>query len=174
MVFRPDGQVVVHPLRLTADVLHELEATLLLYDTGISRVSSKIIDGQLDGLRRPGSTSLEALHQLRTHATAMTDAILTGQLHRVGPLLEDGWRRKRSTAQGITTPLLDAVHDAAHAAGATGAKVSGAGGGGFMMFACPGLSRHAIATALEPYGGRVHPVRFRGEGVTTWIPSWAP
>ena len=174
LVFRPDGQVVVHPLRLPPEVVHELEATLLLYDTGISRVSSQIIEGQLDGLRRPDSTSLDALHQLRTHATVMTDAILTGQLHRVGPLLEEGWCRKRATAQGISTPVLDAVHDAAHAAGATGAKVSGAGGGGFMMLACPGLSRHATAAALAPFGGRVHPVRFSSEGVTTWIPSSAP
>lgn len=174
LVFRPDGHVVVHPLRLPAEVVHELEATLLLYDTGVSRASSQIIAGQLAGLRTGSSTSLEALHQLRTQANVMTDAVLTGQLHRVGPLLEQGWQRKRATAQGIATPLIDAVHDAALAAGATGAKVSGAGGGGFMMLACPGLSRHQTAAALEAFGGSVRPVRFSDEGVTTWIPSWAP
>lgn len=174
LVFRPDGQVVVHPLRLPAEVAHELESTLLLYDTGVSRVSSQIIAGQLDGLRSPSSRSLEALHELRAQANAMTDAVLTGQLHRVGPLLEEGWQRKRSTAAGITTPLIEQIHDAALQAGATGAKVSGAGGGGFMMLACPGLTRHHTANVLRRFGGRVHPVRFSDEGVTTWTPSWAP
>jgi len=174
LVFRPDGQVVVHPLRLPADVLHELESTLLLYDTGVSRVSSQIIAGQLDALSRPAGSPLESLHRMRTQATAMTDAVLTGQLHRVGPLLEEGWQHKRSTAHGVSTPLIDGIRAAALGAGATGAKVSGAGGGGFMVLACPGLTRHRTATALGSFGGRIHPVRFSHEGVTTWVPTWAP
>ena len=174
LVFHPDGQVVVHPLRLPAEVIDELEATLLLYDTGISRHSSRIIAGQLDGLRLPAGPAVAAMHELRTQADAMTDAILTGRLNRVGALLEDGWQRKRATATGITTPLLDAVHDAAHTAGATGAKVSGAGGGGFMVLACPHDTRHDVAAALTPFGGRVHPLRFSDEGVRTWTPNVAP
>ncbi len=174
LVFRPDGQVVVHPLRLSTDVVHELESTLLLYDTGMSRSSAHIIARQVNGIRHDRGRSLEAMHELRAAANAMTDAVLTGQLHRVGNLLEEGWQRKRSTAQGIATPLIDAVHDAALAAGATGAKVSGAGGGGFMVLACPGTARHDVEEALAPFGGSVHRLRFSGEGVTTWIPTWAP
>jgi D-glycero-alpha-D-manno-heptose-7-phosphate kinase len=174
LVFRPDGQVVVHPLRLPTDVMNELESTMLLYDTGISRSSAEIIDGQVTGIRADSGRPLDAMHELRVAADAMTDAVLTRQLHRVGPLLEEGWRRKRSTASGIATPLIDAVHDAALAAGATGAKVSGAGGGGFMVLACPGTTRHDVEEALAPFGGRVRPMRFSAEGVTTWTPTWAP
>lgn len=174
LVFRPEGQVVVHPLRLPSEVVRELEATLLLYDTGISRSSARIIAGQVEALHSDERHPLDAMHQLRTQADTMTDAVLTGQLHKVGSLLEQGWRRKRATATGIATPLIDAVHDAALAAGATGAKVSGAGGGGFMVLACPGTTRHDVAQALAPFGGRVHPLRFSTEGVTTWIPTWAP
>jgi D-glycero-alpha-D-manno-heptose-7-phosphate kinase len=174
LVFRPDGQVVVHPLRLPTDVMHELETTLVLYDTGISRSSAQIIAGQMSNLRHDTDPSITAMHELRASANAMTDAVLTGQLQRVGPLLEQGWQRKRATASGIATPLIDAVHDAALAAGATGAKVSGAGGGGFMVLACPGTVRHDVEEALAPFGGQVHPLRFSAEGVTTWTPTWAP
>jgi D-glycero-alpha-D-manno-heptose-7-phosphate kinase len=174
LVFRADGHIVVHPLRLPPEVIHELEATLVLYDTGISRSSAQIIAGQVDGLQQRTEQAVEAMHQLRVHARAMTDAILTGQLHRVGPLLEQGWHHKRTTATGIATPIIDAVHDAALEAGATGAKVSGAGGGGFMVLACPGTSRHRVSAALEAFGGRTTPLRFSPEGVTTWIPTWAP
>ena len=96
------------------------------------------------------------------------EAILKGELDRIGDILDFGWKFKKQTASGVTSPVIDEIYEAALRAGATGGKISGAGGGGFMMFYCPGVSRYAVIDVLKSFGGDTHDVEFVKLGVTSW------
>jgi len=77
------------------------------------------------------------MNKLKEQAIIMKEAILTGRLNEIGEILDFGWKYKKQMAEGITNPLIDEIYETAKKAGATGGKISGAGGGGFMMLYCP-------------------------------------
>ena len=95
-------------------------------------------------------------------------AILKGELDRIGDLLDFGWKFKKQTASGVTNEVIDEIYESARRAGATGGKISGAGGGGFMMYYCPGTSRYAVMDVLESFGGVIHKVQFSQQGLISW------
>ena len=166
--FRADDQVLVNPLRLKSSVVHELEASLLLYFTGASRESSRIIDQQSTALSA-GGAALEAMHRLKAQAWAMKEALLLGQFDVVAELLNESWQAKRATWEGVSNPQLEAVIATGLAHGATAAKVSGAGGGGFVMFLCDPTRRIPLTRALvETGGGDPMFCQFTREGATAW------
>lgn len=168
MEFYAEERVIVNPLRIKAEYLYELEHNLLLYYTTTSRFSSAIIEAQQRRIQTGHEKALEATHRLKQEAYRMKEALLKGRLHEIGEILHEGFEHKRQLAEGITNPHIEALYQAARAAGATGGKVSGAGGGGFMIFYCPGTSRYAVVRALESLGGRVFPYHFAQHGLTTW------
>lgn len=171
MEFSRDDKVIVNPLRVRRSYVKELEHNLILYYTGTSRLSATIIDQQVASFTAESAgagESIEAAHALKQQAVDMKEAILTGRLDAVGPLLDVGWYHKKRMARGITNAVIDELYDAAIAAGATGGKISGAGGGGFMTFYCPGNTRHAVAAALREFGGEIRAFTFVGEGVAAW------
>ena len=174
MEFFADEKVIVNPLRVRRSYQKELEHNLLLYYTGTSRLSAKIIDQQTAAFAKtaPDATtpnrSIEAAHALKEQAVRMKEALLTGRLDEIGGLLDYGWQHKKRMAAGITNAVIDEVYEAALKAGATGGKISGAGGGGFMTFYCPGSTRHAVAETLRGFGGEVRPFVFVGEGMVGW------
>ena len=98
----------------------------------------------------------------------MKEAILMGELDRMGEILNFGWQNKKRMARGITNPDIDKIYDSAMAAGASGGKVSGAGGGGFIMFYCPGTAKHTVMQMLAGLGGRTRRFNFTEAGLTTW------
>jgi D-glycero-alpha-D-manno-heptose-7-phosphate kinase len=166
--FRADDQVLVNPLRLKSSVTHELEASLLLYFTGASRDSSKIIEQQSAALSG-GGQALEAMHRLKAQAWAMKEALLLGQFDVIADLLNESWRAKRATWKGVSNDHLEAVIATGMANGATAAKVSGAGGGGFVMFLCDPTRRIPLTRALVAAGGG-DPMfcQFTREGAMAW------
>ncbi|HNH20890.1 MAG TPA: dehydrogenase, partial [Ferruginibacter sp.] len=83
-------------------------------------------------------------------------------------ILNYGFEQKRNMAANISNDTIENVYMAAKAAGATGGKISGAGGGGFMIFYCPGNTRHAVIKTLNTFGGVVRDYSFTGHGLTTW------
>ncbi|MFK8055233.1 MAG: dehydrogenase [Saprospiraceae bacterium] len=171
MEFYADEKVIVNPLRVRRSYQKELEHNILLYYTGTSRLSAKIIDQQQEAFAKTGPTnaSIDAAHALKEQAVRMKEAVLTGQLNAIGELLDFGWQHKKKMAAGITNAVIDELYDAALAAGATGGKISGAGGGGFMTFYCPGQTRHAVAEALNGYGGELRNFVFVNEGMMSWV-----
>ena len=168
MEFYANDQVIVNPLRIRQEYLHELENNLLLYYTSTSRESAVIIKEQQKNVVQKNEKSVDAMHQLKAQSNMMKEALLKGKLHQIGEILDYGFQQKKLMAQSITNSLIDNMYDAARKAGATGGKISGAGGGGFMTFYCPGNTRFPVIDALSSFGGSVKPYQFIQHGLTTW------
>lgn len=168
MEFYKDEKVIVNPLRIRPEYIHELELNILLYYTGTSRLSSTIIEKQATNFTGKKEQSLEAAHKLKEQAVLMKEALLTGKLAEIGDLLDYGWQQKKKTAAGISNPVIDEIYETALKHGATGGKISGAGGGGFIMLYAPGNARYKVMKALEHMGGVFKPFNFVQQGVTSW------
>jgi D-glycero-alpha-D-manno-heptose-7-phosphate kinase len=168
MEFSANDKVIVNPLRIRSAYLHELSHNLVLYYTGTSRLSSIIIQAQQRNVENNETVSIEAMHQLRRQAVMMKEALLKGELDKLGEVLDFGWQHKKLMADNITNAAIDEIYDATRKAGATGGKISGAGGGGFMIFYCPGNSRAQVVKALQKFGGQVKRYEFTTGGLTSW------
>lgn len=169
MEFLPDDKVIVNPLRIRQRFQDELAHNLLLYYTQTSHVSAKIIEGQIKNVNSGKQTSINAMHQLKQQSIDMKECLLKGDIDNIGNLLNKGWEEKKKMTTEITNQLLDDIYNTAISAGATGGKVSGAGGGGFMFFYCPNTSRYAVEKALtEHFSGQVKRYEFTSEGLKTW------
>jgi D-glycero-alpha-D-manno-heptose-7-phosphate kinase len=161
-------KVIVNPLRIKPEYLHELENNLVLYFTSTSRESAGIIKEQVKNVNEKNEKSIEAMHQLKEQARMMKEALLQGNLDEIGLILDYGFEQKRNMASNISNSDIEKVYTAAKAAGATGGKISGAGGGGFMIFYCPKNTRYAVIKALNSFGGVVRDYSFTKYGLTTW------
>ena len=168
MEFHKEDRVIVNPLRIKRRYIHELESSFVLYYTGMSRKSAEIIDSQVRNVNQKQSKSIEAMHNVKEQAQLMKEALLRGELHKIGEILNFGWTNKKKMSDNISNDLIDTIYETAMAAGASGGKVSGAGGGGFMFFYCPGSSRYNVLEALSQFDGTVYPVQFIEEGVVSW------
>lgn len=166
--FLANDRVIVNPLQLKPEVLNELEVNLLLYFTATQRLSAAIINEQVKNVNEKNEKSVEAMHNLKEQAHQMKDSLLRGELSKIGEILHFGWQNKKNMAQSISNPLIDSIYETAIKNGATGGKISGAGGGGFMFFFCPKVTKNRVAHAIEKSGGKVQPFKFTKEGLTTW------
>jgi D-glycero-alpha-D-manno-heptose-7-phosphate kinase len=169
MEFFKDDKVIVNPLRIQSRILNELAYNMVLYFTGTSRLSSEIIEAQSKNVTSSNQESINAMHRLKEQAVMMKEAVLRGELEKIGEILDFGWQNKKHMARGITNPLIDKIYNAACEAGASGGKISGAGGGGFMIFYCPENTRSKVVKTLETFGGQVKRYEFTTSGLTTWI-----
>ena len=167
MEFNADN-VIVNPLRVRKEYINELENNLLLYFTDTSRESAAIIKEQQKNVTANKEESIEAMHQLKEQAKRMKEALLQGRIHEIGTILDFGFQQKRKMAANISNPFMEERYEVAKKAGATGGKISGAGGGGFMIFYCPGTTRYHVADALKSFGGQFRNYQFTNEGLTTW------
>lgn len=100
------------------------------------------------------------MHKIKQQAIDLKEIILTNRLNEIGQMLHEGWLYKRQMANGISTPLFEQVYETAMQSGATGGKISGAGGGGFVFFYCPGTTKYNVVKALNNLGGYVLPYSF--------------
>lgn len=168
MEFYANDKVIVNPLRIRSEYLNELEHNLVLYFTSTSRESAAIIKEQQSNVVQKNEKSIEAMHQLKEQAKMMKEALLKGRVHEIGEILDYGFQQKRKIADKISNSLLDEIYEAAKKAGATGGKISGAGGGGFMVFYCPNNTKHAVQETLLNFGGNVKPYSFTKNGLKSW------
>lgn len=168
MEFYAGNKVIVNPLNIKSQYLHEIENNLLLYFTATSRLSSTIIEAQSKNVVDKNQQSIEAMHQLKEQARMMKEALLKGNVDEIGPILDFGFRYKKQMAQGISNRAMDEIYDAALKAGATGGKITGAGGGGFMMFYCPDNTRYNVKKALRHFGGDFREYQFTEKGLSSW------
>lgn len=168
MEFSANDKVIVNPLRIKDMYLNELAHNLVLFYTQTSRLSSKIIEAQSANVISNNQKSIDAMHQLKKQSVMMKEALLRGNLNKIGEILDFGWTFKKQMADEITNPLLDELYETAKANGATGGKISGAGGGGFMIFYCPGDNRSRVIESLKPFGGEAKRYEFTTQGLVTW------
>lgn len=168
MEFFGNDKVIVNPLNLKNEIINELEFNLLLYFTATQRLSATIINEQVKNVNEKNEKSIEAMHNLKEQAHQMKDSLLKGELHEIGKILHFGWENKKQMAHSISNNLIDTVYETALKNGATGGKISGAGGGGFMFFFCPGVTKMKVAKAIENLGGKVQSFKLTQDGLTTW------
>lgn len=168
MEFYADDKVIVNPLRIRPEYMHELGNNLVLYFTASSRESAHIIKEQVKNVNEKNEKSIDAMHQLKEQSRMMKEALLKGRLNEFGEILDFGFQQKRKMAHNISNSMIEDIYNAAKSAGATGGKISGAGGGGFMIFYCPGNTRYAVIDTLKTFGGEVKNYLFTKYGLTTW------
>jgi D-glycero-alpha-D-manno-heptose-7-phosphate kinase len=161
-------RVIVNPLRIPADVQNELQYNLLLVFTGRIRLSAHIIEDQVARFEAGTNDSIDALREIKRLTHEMKAHLLRKELDQFGALLHEEWMQKKRMSARISTPDLDAVYDAAREAGAIGGKITGAGGGGYMLLYCPGGARHKVARRLVEMGCSVTDFAFEPSGLQTW------
>lgn len=163
-----DDRVVVNPLRIRDSTVNELQLNLLLCYTGTTRQSSKIIEDQTDRVRTGQAETLEGLRAQKELAVAMKSALLRGELREFGSLLDEAWKQKKRMSPLIATEFIEEAYAAAIKAGALGGKVTGAGGGGYILFYCDFMYKHRLAETLTRMGATVAEFAFEPRGLVTW------
>lgn len=166
--FMSGDRVLVNPLRVPTDILNEFESSLAVCYTGEARDSDRIIKMQNIGLTSASDATINAMHRLKEDAIEMKRALLAGDIRGIGEVLGRSWAAKKQTAEGISSPLIEKLLATGMKSGAFAGKVSGAGGGGFLMFVVPPERRFDLIQRLNAAGGRSSPVKFTSKGSETW------
>ncbi len=167
--FIAGDRVIVNPLRVNEAVLNEIESSLIICFSGLSRTSDQIIRTQVARLNDDDPSSLDAMHRLKEDAITMKAAFLSGDIDLLAEILGRSWKTKQATAGNISNTQIERLIERALDAGALAGKVSGAGGGGFMMFIVRPEDRLDVIRALDAEGGNASPVKFTFRGSETWI-----
>jgi D-glycero-alpha-D-manno-heptose-7-phosphate kinase len=168
MEFLQSDLVIVNPLKIKRWIIDELEASMVLYFTGASRSSAKIIDEQKNNAQKGNASALEAMHQIKKSAVDMKLTLLKGDMNGLAEILRTAWENKKRMADHITNPIIQEAMDTAIAAGAKAGKVSGAGGGGFIMFVIDPVRKKGVEGALSKLPGFTVPFQFTEGGAHGW------
>lgn len=168
MEFYAGERVIVNPLRIKTWVISELEASTVLFYTGVSRESARIIADQSGGIAAGNAQSIEAMHGLKREAQVMKECLLRGDFEGLIASMQHGWAAKKRSSSSVSNPLIDSIYDAAVGAGARAGKVSGAGGGGFMLFFVPPERRMDVIRVLQRFDGTVSNCHFTKYGAQAW------
>jgi len=168
MEFLQNDMVIVNPLKVKRWVLDELEASIILYFTGRSRSSAAIINEQQKNTSAGKTKSIEAMHRIKQSAVDMKLAVLKGDTAEFARILGQAWEDKKQMADAITNPTIEEAFSVAIHAGAKAGKVSGAGGGGFIMFFVDPNKRCNVIAALKQLDGFIMPFNFTDGGAHGW------
>jgi D-glycero-alpha-D-manno-heptose-7-phosphate kinase len=166
--FMKDDIAIVNPLKIKRWIIDELEASMLLYFTGRSRSSAAIIDEQKKNTQRGKGDAIVAMHKIKQSAIDTKLALLKGDINAFADILREAWENKKKMANNITNPIIQQAMDVAMKAGAKAGKVSGAGGGGFIMFVVEPTRKKEVEEALKQLDGFVMPFNFCDGGAHGW------
>lgn len=168
MEFYSDERAVINPLRVKSWIICELEASLVLFYTGVSRESAKIIADQSRNVRTGAVEGIKAMHGIKSEALVMKECLLRGDFAGIVESMLQGWENKKQSAKTVSNTFIDNIYDTAILAGALAGKVSGAGGGGFMMFFVPPERRMDVIRTLNRFEGQVSNCHFTKKGAEAW------
>jgi D-glycero-alpha-D-manno-heptose-7-phosphate kinase len=168
MEFYQDNRVIVNPLRLKRWIRNELEVSLVLCYTGVSRESANIIQKQIENTEQGNSDSIEGMHELKRQALIMKEALLKGDFKTFSGCLLKGWLAKKNIAKPISNTLIEELYQYVMDNGAESAKISGAGGGGFMMIYGNPRNRVQMINALKKRSYLVLTPSFTEIGTQAW------
>ena len=156
--------VHVEPIRIDPHVRQSLENRLLLFFTGHSRESTSILKHQRKSTEEHDETVLKSLHKIKDFALQVQASLEGGDLDTFASLLHRSWLEKRRLAPGLSTALVDKCYDLALQHGAQGGKITGAGGGGFLMLYCPEEAQSDLTRVLAGEGLKRMNFRFDTQG----------
>ena len=168
MEFYAGERAVINPLRIKNWIICELEASLLLYYTGLSRDSARIIEDQCKNVQEGLPDAIDAMQGIKNEALLMKEYLLKGNFEGFVDSMRQGWVSKKLSSSSVSNPLIDEVYDAAIQAGALAGKVSGAGGGGYIMFFVQPEKRMDVIRLLDKFGGHVSNCHFTKNGAQSW------
>jgi len=143
--FLTTGEVISHKVELAPATRRKLNLNLLLFFTGTTRQADVILTEQKNNI----TNRLTVLRQLKDMAHIARDQLISGNVDCIGELLHEGWQLKKQLASQVSNPAIDELYDAARKAGALGGKITGAGGGGFLLLYCPYEHQEAVRDALS-------------------------
>jgi D-glycero-alpha-D-manno-heptose-7-phosphate kinase len=167
MEFKKNGDTLVNPLRLNQNIIAELETRMIMFYTGKSRSSEKIIVDQISSVNN-NNKSLEAMHCLKKNAIELKEAMLKADFDLFGKLLHEGWIIKRKTSPSISNTFIDDIYLKLLQNGVLGGKVSGAGGGGYLTLFTKSDGRQSVINCLDEIGGEKYSFRLTSNGVVSW------
>jgi D-glycero-alpha-D-manno-heptose-7-phosphate kinase len=167
--FYEKNRVIVNPLRIKNWMINELESSMVLYNTGISRNSAKVIEEQIQNIVDKNERATVASHQLKKEAVLMKEALLKADFSLMNEILRNSWEAKKKISSLISTPQIENAYNAAIEAGAYSGKITGAGGGGFILFMVNPVKKPEIVKALNQQEGKVVNFHFTKYGTQAWI-----
>jgi D-glycero-alpha-D-manno-heptose-7-phosphate kinase len=162
--FGTDGTVTVEPVVLDSALTAELEDNLMLFFTGATHQSTTILEEQEESTRKGRGRAIDSLHTIAALAERMRNTLEDGDLHTFGALLDEGWKAKRAISGMISSDQIDALYAIAKGSGAVGGKITGAGGGGFLLLYCERPYQDAVRQGLSAAGAREMTFRFDSKG----------
>jgi D-glycero-alpha-D-manno-heptose-7-phosphate kinase len=145
MEFTTDGEVLIQKIKLASNQKRYLNERLLLFFTGVTRRSDLILDEQTKNINDRASV----LQEMKRMAYAARDEVQAGNLDVIGEALHESWQLKKQLASKISNSRIDEIYESAIGAGAIGGKITGAGGGGFLILYCPLEKHESIRSALS-------------------------
>ena len=161
-------RVVVNPLKISLDVLNELQYNLLLCYTGTMRLSGRIIQDQVERYERRDAETMQALRELKALTIEMKNALLRRELDDFGELLHKEWQCKKMLSSKISNAQIDRLYEIAREQGALGGKITGAGGGGYMLLYCPAERKRSVAAKLKEFNCTIIDISLEPMGLQTW------
>lgn len=168
MEFYRDERAIINTLRVKSWIISELEASLVLYFTGVSRESARIIADQSNSVGNSVPAVLDAMHGIKQEALVMKECVLKGDFEGIVQSLRDGWENKKRSSKAVSNLSIEKIHNAAMTSGALAGKMSGAGGGGFMLFFVPPSMRMNVIRALADLDGNISNCHFTKHGSHSW------
>lgn len=168
MEFYEGNRVIVNPLRIRRYIINELESSLILYFTGASRDSAKIIDDQIRSLESDKKSKLMAMHKVKESAYQIKEHLLKSDIDAMAATFRDAWESKKNTSSSISNPMIEKIEKGVFNIGVKSMKVSGAGGGGFIMLFVEPERKQLIERKLQEFGGEVYKFQFVEDGAYSW------
>lgn len=147
--FHSDGSTLVEPVDVNQAVLAELQNNLMLFFTGSAHHSWSILKEQESSTRNQTGSAVDALHEVKALGLRMRSALQQGDIRELGILMHEGWQAKRRISTKISTPRIDELYTLAREAGALGGKITGAGGGGFLLLYCEPQFQPPVREAMR-------------------------
>ncbi|HOO99821.1 MAG TPA: dehydrogenase [Bacteroidales bacterium] len=166
--FYSDDRVIVNPLRMKQWIVDELELSMILYYTGASRASDRIIREQQKNTLLGKKLQVEATLRIKENSYLMKNHLLKGDIVHFAKALDSEWENKKKMASSISNSNIEKIYNTAVSAGAYGGKVSGAGGGGFMFFAVDPEKRMNVINELKKFRGYALNFHFSDHGCQGW------
>jgi len=159
-----DEQVYVEPIKINKSTFDELQENLLLFFIGDTRKNADILSNQLDNIKQRRKETIESLNYVKGLAEEMNSSLKQSDITLFGELLHKGWLAKKKFTKGVSNENINKIYDAALENGASGGKLTGAGGGGHMLFYCEKSKHDGFIQKMEDIGLKHIRFKFNNDG----------